>query len=241
VTDNSLKFPIPHASTPLVAVVDDDRDILELVSLHLSKSGMKVREFIDADGFYRFIQQQTPDLIVLDLMLPDTDGLEICRFLKRDNRFSSIPVIMVTAKADEVDKVLGLEMGADDYITKPFSPKELVARVKAVLRRTQLPPERKDLVTIGDLITIDPERHEVAAASGKIDMTTVEFRILSLLASKPGRVFSREMILDHLWGNEKVVTDRTIDVHIRHLREKLGPQAARVIKNIRGVGYKLEA
>jgi two-component system, OmpR family, alkaline phosphatase synthesis response regulator PhoP len=238
-TDATFTPHISHALAPLVTIVDDDRDILELVSLHLSKSGMKVREFADAEGFYRFLQYHVPDLIILDLMLPDTDGLEICRFLRKEDRFSHIPVIMVTAKADELDKVLGLEMGADDYVTKPFSPKELVARVKAVLRRTKSLPEKVDVIKIGEFITIDPGKYELSNASGKVDVTTVEFRILQLLASKPGRVFSRETILNHLWGNEKAVTDRTIDVHIRHLREKLGP-AASLIKNIRGVGYKLE-
>jgi DNA-binding response OmpR family regulator len=233
-------FQPPDLGTPsaLVAVVDDDPDILELVSVHLKKAGMKVREFAEAEGFYRFLRQDVPDLVVLDLMLPDSDGIEVCRFLRKEHRTSAVPVIMLTARADEVDRVLGLEIGADDYITKPFSPKEFVARVKAVLRRTR-PQQKTERVEVGGLLTLDLGRHEVMVGGERIDVTAVEFRILQCLASKPGWVFSRESILAYLWGHEKAVTDRTIDVHVRHLREKLGPAAA-LVKNVRGVGYKLE-
>jgi DNA-binding response OmpR family regulator len=237
--DISFQPPVLNGPVPLVAVVDDDLDILELVSVHLRKAGMKVREFSDVEGFYRFLRQDVPDLIVLDLMLPDSDGIEVCRFLRRENRFSSVPVIMLTARADEVDRVLGLEMGADDYMTKPFSPKELVARVKAVLRRSRPKEQKADKVDLGGLLTMDLGRHEVTVSGERIEVTAVEFRILQFLGSKPGWVFSRESILDHLWGHDKVVTDRTIDVHVRHLREKLG-DAAHLVKNVRGVGYKLE-
>jgi DNA-binding response OmpR family regulator len=225
---------------PLVAVVDDDPDILELVSVHLKKAGMKVRPFSDAGPFYRFLRQDTPDLVILDLMLPDADGVEICKSLRREERFCAVPVIMLTARADEVDRVLGLEIGADDYITKPFSPKELVARIKAVLRRSRPQEQRMPKVDIGGLLTIDLQRHEVTAGGERVDLTAVEFRILQFLASKTGWVFSRDSILDHLWGHDKVVSDRTVDVHVRHLREKLG-RAAPLLKNVRGVGYKLEA
>lgn len=235
-----MDHPIPHARAPLIAVVDDDPDILELVSVHLKKTGMKVREFPDAEAFYRFLHQDVPDLVLLDLMLPDADGIEICRFLRKDEKYDSVPVIMLTARADEVDRVLGLEMGADDYVTKPFSPKELIARVKAVLRRTRPREQRSQRVELGELLTIDLQRHEVTVGGKKAEVTPVEFRILQLLASKTGWVFSRERILDFLWGHDKIVSDRTIDVHVRHLREKLGP-ASHLIKNVRGIGYKLEA
>jgi len=222
----------------LIAIIDDEPDILELVSLHLTRAGFSVREFADADSFNAFIQTSTPDLIVLDLMLPDTDGLELCKSLKRKDAFAGIPIIMLTAKGEETDKILGLELGADDYITKPFSPKELVARVKAVLRR----PARKEAgktIEIAGRVVIDLEKYQVTVKGKKVDLTTTEFKVLQLLASRKGYVFSRDNILDYLWGDEKAVVDRTIDVHIRHLREKLG-SAASLIKNIRGIGYKLE-
>ena len=222
----------------LIAIVDDEPDILELVSLHLKKTGFTARGFLDAESFAEFLEDNTPDLIILDLMLPDTDGLDICKELKKKDASSSIPIIMLTAKGEETDKILGLELGADDYVTKPFSPKELVARVKAVLRRQSREEETKR-IELPDKVVIDLEKYEVTVAGKKIDLTTTEFRILQLLASKKGFVYTRDHILDFLWGEEKAVIDRTIDVHIRHLREKLG-KAARCIKNVRGVGYKLE-
>ncbi|MFP4081990.1 MAG: response regulator [Candidatus Aminicenantes bacterium] len=222
----------------LVAVIDDEPDILELVSLHLKKAGFKVEAFLDAESLYRFIQKTIPDLLILDLMLPDADGVDICKYLKKEEKFSSMPIIMLTAKGEETDKILGLELGADDYVTKPFSPKELVARIKAVLRRPP-PVDSAKKINVGNVLTIDSGKHEVQIENKKVDLTSTEFRILHLLASKKGWVFSRDQILDHLWGQEKAVLDRTIDVHIKHLREKLG-KAASFIRNIRGVGYKLE-
>ncbi len=222
-----------------VAVVDDEQDILELVSLHLKKSRFSVREFPDGFSFLQYLDSEKPDLVVLDLMLPDSDGFEICKYMKRKKELSRIPIVMLTAKSEEADTVLGLELGADDYIRKPFSPNELIARVKAVLRRsTSVPTDEPEKITVGT-ITIDPDKHEVVVDGNRIELTFAEFRILQLLASEKGRVFSRSRILDHLWGNEKIVVDRTIDVHIRHLRSKMGP-ASRVIRNIHGVGYKLE-
>jgi len=222
----------------LIAILDDEPDILDLVSLHLKKAGFRIEGFLDADNFFQFMDSKIPDLIILDLMLPDADGFEICKYLKKKDEFTSIPIVMLTAKGEEMDKVLGLELGADDYVTKPFSPKELVARVKAVLRRK---PQKEEIekIEIGDELSILPGKYEVWAKGEKIDLTSTEFKILQLLASKKGWVFTRDQILDYLWGKEKAVVDRTVDVHIKHLREKLG-KAARFIKNIRGVGYKLE-
>lgn len=222
----------------LIAIVDDEPDILELVALHLKKAGFRTASFLEANSFFIFIKTEIPDLIVLDLMLPDADGLEICKDLKKKDRYSSIPIIMLTARGEETDKILGLELGADDYVTKPFSPKELVARVKAVLRRQKKEVEPAKL-EVGDILKIIPEKHEVYVDKKRIDLTSTEFRILYLLSSKKGWVFTRDQILDYLWGQEKAVVDRTIDVHIKHLREKLG-KASRFVKNIRGVGYKLE-
>jgi len=221
----------------LIAVVDDEPDILELVSLHLKNAGFRVKEFLDGESFYRFLDTQIPDLLILDLMLPDIDGLEICKYLKRKEELAEIPIIMLTAKSEETDKLLGLELGADDYVTKPFSPKELVARVRAVLRRQKQKVENKK-IEIGNILVIDPQKFEVFVEGEKIELTTTEFKILQLLASKIGWIYNREQILDYLWGKEKVVLDRTVDVHIKNLRTKLG-KAGKFIKNIRGVGYKL--
>jgi len=223
-----------------IAVVDDEPDILELVSLHLKKNFFKVREFSDASSFIKYLNSAIPDLVVLDLMLPDADGFEICKYMKRKKDLSHVPIVMLTAKSEEADTVFGLGLGADDYVRKPFSPNELIARVKTVLRRveSQRETETPAKISVGN-ITIDPERHEVAIDTHKVELTSTEFRILQLLASDKGRVFSRDRILDHLWGNEKAVVDRTIDVHIRHLRSKLGT-ASRFIRNVHGVGYKLE-
>ncbi len=222
----------------LVAVVDDEPDILELVSIHLERASFEVKAFPDASGFLRSLRKRTPDLLVLDLMLPDMDGLEICKQLKGDDRYRAVPIIMLTAKGGEADKVLGLELGADDYVTKPFSPRELVARVRAVLRR-KAAREDTTRITVGDTLVIDSDKYEVRVKGRKVDLTPTEFKILALLASSRGRVQTREQILDHLWGHEKAVIDRTVDVHIRNLREKIG-RAAKLVKNVRGVGYKIE-
>lgn len=220
-----------------IAVVDDEPDIIELVSIHLGKAGFSVKGFPDGDSFLKSLPAGAPDLIILDLMLPGLDGLEVCRILRHDEHHARIPVIMLTAKGRELDKVEGLDVGADDYVTKPFSPRELIARVRAVLRRTGQTGTGK--LTIGETITIDPERFEVQVRDALVPLTPVEFRILHLLARNPGRVFTRDRILDHLWGNEKAVLDRTVDVHIKNLRDKLG-EAGDLIRNVRGVGYKLQ-
>ncbi|MCX5803528.1 MAG: response regulator transcription factor [Proteobacteria bacterium] len=222
----------------LIVIVDDEPDIVELVSLHLKNAGFKTREFLDVESFYKFLDAETPDLIILDLMLPDADGFEICKYLKHKEKFSLIPIIMLTARAEETEKVLGLELGADDYVTKPFSPRELVARVKAVLRRHEQKEETKK-INIGNMLVIDLEKYNVKVEGKEIELTATEFKILQLLSSKKGRIQTRDQILDHLWGQEKIVVDRTIDVHIRHLREKLG-RASNLIKNVRGIGYRLE-
>lgn len=221
-----------------IAIVDDEPDIVELVSLHLKRAGFEVEGFLEAGYFLKSLSLKKPDLLILDLMLPDADGLDVCKSMKKRDEYSSIPIIMLTAKGTETDKILGLELGADDYVTKPFSPQELVARVKAVLRR---PVQEKDeeRIEIGDMLAILPSKHEVYVEGKKVNLTLSEFKILNLLASKKGWVFTRDQILDHLWGLEKAVLDRTVDVHINHLREELG-KAARLIKNVRGVGYKLE-
>ena len=225
---------------PLVAVVDDEPDILELVRLHLERAGFTVKPFAAARPFRQYLEKHLPDLLVLDLMLPDGDGLEICKDLKREARTSALPILILTARGEKPDIVLGLEFGADDYLVKPFSPSELVARLKAVLRRSAAPgPDRQGLVRVGEHLAIDPRRHSALVDGRPVSLTSTEFSLLLILGRKPGWVFSREQILDSLWGDEKDVIDRTVDVHIKHLREKLGP-AGSLIKNIRGVGYKIE-
>jgi DNA-binding response OmpR family regulator len=223
-----------------IAVVDDEQDILELVSLHLRKNRFSVREFSDGSSFIQYLHSEKPDLVVLDLMLPDADGFEICKYMKRQRDLSHIPIVMLTARTEETETVLGLELGADDYVRKPFSPTELIARIKTVLRRmeSRLEAGTSTKITAGN-ITIDTDKHEVTIDGNPVELTSTEFRILQLLASEKGRVFARDRILDHLWGNEKIVVDRTVDVHIRHLRSKLG-DASKLIRNIHGVGYKLE-
>jgi two-component system phosphate regulon response regulator PhoB/two-component system alkaline phosphatase synthesis response regulator PhoP len=244
VPKRGILFIIPHherrvskAMAPVIAALDDEPDILELLRVNLQKAGYRFEGFQEADDLFRYLAREKPSLILLDLMLPDTDGLEVCRHIRRSEGLAAIPIIMLTARGDESDKVVGLELGADDYVTKPFSVKELVARIHAVLRRPG-GGEAVRRIVVGTLV-IDVDKFEVTAEGAKVDLTATEFKILQLLASRKGRVFSRDQILDFLWGSEKAVIDRTVDVHIRNLREKLG-EAAALIKNIRGVGYKLE-
>jgi two-component system phosphate regulon response regulator PhoB/two-component system alkaline phosphatase synthesis response regulator PhoP len=222
----------------VIAALDDEPDILELLKVNLRKAGFRFEGFLEAEDLYRFLAREKPHLILLDLMLPGTDGLEVCRHVRRSADLAAIPIIMLTARGDESDKIVGLELGADDYVTKPFSIKELVARIHAVLRRPGGGGEAVRRIVVGPLV-IDPDKFEVIADGAKVDLTATEFKILQLLASRKGRVFTRDQILDFLWGQEKAVIDRTIDVHIRNLREKLGGTGS-LIKNIRGVGYKLE-
>lgn len=221
-----------------IALIEDEPDIMELISIHVAKAGYVVKGFTNGSDFLRYLDKNRPDLVILDLMLPDIDGLEICKIIRKREDKAGIPIIMLTAKSEEMDKVVGLEIGADDYMTKPFSTKELFARIKAVLRRHE-PQREEKRIEVGGILTIDLSRFEVLVKGRRVELTATEFKILELLCSKKGWVFSRDKILDHLWGVEKAVIDRTVDVHIRHLREKIG-EAAQFIKNIRGVGYKIE-
>ncbi len=223
-----------------VYIVDDEPDILELVQLHLERAGFQTRTFAEGYSFLHALEAHPPSIVILDLMLPDLDGLEICKRIRTHPRYHDLPIIMLTARSDETDRVVGLELGADDYVVKPFSPKELVARVKAVLRRHQRTRDETRRIRLGDLLEMDVQRYEVYVRGQKVHLTSTEFRILRLLAERPGWVYSRSQILDAVWGHDKEVTERTVDVHIRHLREKLG-EAGKLIRNIRGVGYKIEA
>jgi phosphate regulon transcriptional regulator PhoB len=223
-----------------VLVVDDEKDLVDLVKYHLEKEGLKCLEARDGETALQVAKERIPDLVVLDLMLPGLDGLEVCRKLRKDPKTSSIAIIMLTAKAEEVDRIVGLEMGADDYMVKPFSPRELVARVKAVLRRGQgqdTPPVKR----VGTL-EIDEGKHQVAVAGTAVELTVKEFDLLCALMRANGRVLNRDQILETVWGysNAVDIESRTVDVHIRRLREKLGKEYKRIV-TVKGVGYRFEA
>ena len=221
-----------------IVIVEDETDILDVIEYNLVREGYRVRTFRGGEDGFDGIRRHAPDLVVLDLMLPGIDGLEICRRLKQDPVTAGIPIIMVTAKGEEADVVLGLGVGADDYVTKPFSPKELVARVGAVLRRGQLREQvgKAERISI-DGISIDVTRHEVKVDGERLTLTATEMRLLHFLASHPGRVFTRDHLLSRVIGEDAVVLDRNIDVHIGALRKKLGSQRHR-IETVRGVGYR---
>jgi two-component system phosphate regulon response regulator PhoB len=223
-------------SKPAILVVDDEEDIRELVELNLSREGYSVLTCESGEQALERAVKEVPDLIVLDLMLPGIDGLEVCRRLKADAKTRRIAVVMLTAKGEEADIVAGLELGADDYVTKPFSGKVLVARVRRLLRRQPDEAGESALVSIHEL-TIDPDRHEVLVAGEPVTMTLTEFNILHLLARRPGRVFTRYQIVDSIHGSDYLVTDRAVDVQIVSLRKKLGP-CAKYIDTVRGVGYR---
>lgn len=220
-----------------ILVVEDEEDVLELVRYNLTKNGYQADAAMSGEEALRKALTAAPDLILLDLMLPAVDGLEVCRTVKNDPRTQHVPVIMLTAKGEEADIVTGLEMGADDYIAKPFSPRVLLARVRAVLRRVT---ERKDtdVLVLGDL-EIDPGRYRVSVKGRSVDVTSTEFKLLHFLAQRAGWVFTRYQIVDAIHGSDYPVTDRSVDVQIVGLRKKLGP-AGDYIETVRGVGYRFK-
>jgi two-component system phosphate regulon response regulator PhoB len=221
---------------PTILVVDDEEDIRELVSLNLKREGYEILAVETGEEALAEARGRGPELIVLDLMLPGIDGLEVCKKLRADSKTQSIPIVMLTAKGEESDIVTGLELGADDYITKPFSGKVLVARVRRILRRRSEEAEKDAVVKIRDL-AIDPTRHEVTVAGKPVELTLTEFNILHTLARRPGRVYTRYQIVDAIHGSDYLVTDRAVDVQIVALRRKLGP-CAKYIETVRGVGYR---
>ena len=220
-----------------ILVIDDEKDIVEAIEYNFKKEGFKVNKAFDGPAGLKSAKEKNPDLIILDLMLPGSSGLEICRMLKSDKRTVNTPIIILTAKSEEVDKIVGFELGADDYLTKPFSLRELIARTKAVLKRSgEKPVGHSQLLRVGEL-EIDPEKHEVRVGGKRIELTAKEFMLLQFLVENQDRVFSREKLLDHVWGIEVAIETRTVDVHIRRLREKLG-KAGGHITTLRGFGYK---
>lgn len=218
-----------------ILVVDDEIDIITLLEYNLGKAGFKVISASDGPEAIESAKRERPNLIILDIMLPSMEGTEVCKALKKDDATSHIPVVMLTAKGEEVDRIVGLELGADDYITKPFSPRELILRVKAVLKRGH-GQEKPKTITRGP-IHIDMDRNSVAVNNKQLHLTSIEFKLLAELATSDGRVLSRDNLLDRVWGRDCYVTDRTIDTHIRRLREKLG-KAAEYIETVRGFGYR---
>jgi phosphate regulon transcriptional regulator PhoB len=222
-----------------VLVVEDEPDIRRLVVLHLEREGFRCRTAANGLDALREAKADVPDLVVLDLMLPGLDGLEVCRRLRSDASTAGVPIIMLTAKSDEVDRVVGLEVGADDYVAKPFSPKELVARVRAVLRRSR--PDHPTRVLAVGPVTLDPERHAVTLGGRALPLTPKEFDLLQALLEAAGRVLSREYLLNHVWGYARAdeIESRTVDVHVRRLRAKLGDAGSR-IATVKSVGYRFE-
>jgi two-component system phosphate regulon response regulator PhoB len=222
-----------------ILIVEDEEDILELVRYNLAKEGFQVGGVTCGEEAVRVVKAKLPDLVILDLMLPGVNGLEVCKIIKNDSKTQHIPIVMLTAKGEEADIVTGLELGADDYITKPFSPRVLVARVRAVLRRrTQQIAEETSTLQIHDLV-INPGRHEVLVRGEPVELTFTEFRILQVLARRPGWVFTRFQIVESVRGEGYPVTDRSVDVHVVGLRKKLGA-AGKYIQTVRGVGYRFE-
>jgi two-component system phosphate regulon response regulator PhoB len=221
-----------------ILVVDDEEDLLELINFNLSKEGYRVTCVGSGEEAMREARANPPDLIVLDLLLPSVDGLEVCKLLKNDSRTKHVPIVMLTAKGEEADMVTGLELGADDYITKPFSPRVLIARVRAVLRRKNEAPSPDATIRARELV-IHPGRHEVLAAGKPLALTLTEFRLLHFLAQRPGWAFSRNQIVDAVKGDDYPVTERSVDVQVAGLRKKLG-EFGDYIETVRGVGYRFK-
>jgi two-component system phosphate regulon response regulator PhoB len=219
-----------------ILVVDDEPEAVELLDFNLKQAGFSVIAATDGAQALTKARSALPSLIVLDLMLPEIDGLEVCKMLRRDPATARIPIIMLTAKAAEIDRIIGLELGADDYITKPFSPRELVLRIKKVLQRGRATGAEPETLKFGELL-IDPPRHLVKWRGKRIELTATEFKLLVLLAQRRGRVQSREQLLQDVWEYNSFIDTRTVDTHVRRLREKLGA-AARHLDTIRGVGYR---
>ncbi len=223
-----------------VLVVEDERDIADLVRYHVEKAGMRVVHAADGGAALRLARAELPDVVILDLMLPGLDGLEVCRQLRRDAATRRLPIIMLTARGEEVDRVVGLELGADDYVVKPFSPRELIARIRAVLRRADGPAPQPTGRVTGEL-HVDEARHAVTVGGQPVELTAKEFGLLAALMRADGRVLGREQLLETVWGygNAAEIESRTVDVHVRRLRAKLGPEARRIV-TVKAVGYRFD-
>src|SRR6266852_8542240 len=220
-----------------ILIIEDETDVADLLSLNLRKAGFRVSTAGDGASGLQKARDNRPDFIILDLMLPKMPGLEVCRTLKGDPATRHIPIMMLTAKAEEIDRIVGLEFGADDYVTKPFSPREVILRIQAILRRGDSTPEEEHL-SAGSIV-IDPARHHVSVAGKRVNLTSIEFKLLRTLMQRRGRVQGRDRLLNDVWGYESVIDTRTVDTHVRRLRKKLG-KAADVIESVRGFGYRMK-
>lgn len=220
-----------------ILIVEDDKNISKLIKYNLEKEGFVCASVITGEDALNFLDSQAADLIILDIMLPKIDGFQTCRRIRQEKTMAGIPIIMLTARGEEVDRIVGLELGADDYMVKPFSPRELILRVKAVLKRGRAAELEKDILT-ADKIIMDIPRHVVKIEGKKIDLSPMEFKLLHLLIKRKGRVQSRDVLLDDVWGISSDVTTRTVDTHIKFLRQKLGKHA-NIIETVRGIGYKI--
>src|SRR5213593_4300361 len=219
-----------------ILIIEDESDVADLLTLNLRKAGFRTSTAADGASGLQKARDNRPDFIILDLMLPKMSGLDVCRILKGDAATSHIPILMLTAKAEEIDRIVGLEFGADDYVTKPFSPREVVLRIQAILRRSEGKPDEEHL-RAGPIV-IDPARHEVSVHGKHVDLTSLEFKLLRTLMQRRGRVQERDRLLNDVWGYESIIDTRTVDTHVRRLRKKLG-KAANVIESVRGFGYRL--
>jgi len=223
-----------------ILIIEDDRDIVELVQYNREREGFKVTSAGDGASGLTQVKKSPPDLLLLDLMLPKLPGLDVCKAIRREQTLNRLPILMLTARGEESDRVIGLELGADDYVTKPFSPRELVARIKALLRRSETPSgaEATKVIAAGDIL-IDPESYRVTRGGKPLPLSTLEFRLLYFLASRPGKVFTRDQLLDGVWGTERFVTPRSVDACMRRLREKVEvePENPVHLKTLRGAGY----
>lgn len=227
-----------QSMNPFILVADDDRDIQEMISRNLISAGFPVIRAEDGADALSKARTQHPALAVLDVMMPGLSGLDVCRLLKADHNTSNIAIMMVTARSEEIDRLLGFELGADDYVTKPFSPRELVLRIRSILRRKSEPEAKTNFLQVGP-IAIDRERHRVSVNGQETELTAIEFKLLSTLMERVGRVLTRETLLSAVWGMETNVESRTVDTHLRRLREKLGA-AGEQIRTVRGFGYRID-
>ena len=219
-----------------ILIIEDERDVVDLLTFNLRKAGFTVSTATDGGAGLQRARSEKPAFIILDLMLPKMPGLEVCKVLKSDPATRQIPIMMLTAKAEEIDRIVGLEFGADDYVTKPFSPREVVLRIGAIMRRADTKEEEENLA-VGSIV-IDAARHEVSVNGKRVNLTSLEFKLLRTLMQRRGRVQPRDRLLNDVWGYESVIDTRTVDTHVRRLRKKLG-KAADVIESVRGFGYRL--